>query len=675
MRKSTFLFLLWASLLLIVTACRQEGKSGNQAQFTSGTQLDRAVDSTIRASFQTQDVEQTYQLIDSFLNAGKMSPVWADMMRASTQFFHQDFPAGNDYMRKVVEACAESGQEPVLYGRAAATYSNFLEVNDRFEEALRVALPAITALEDNPYVQPLVKGSLLINIGDCQLALYRVEEAAKSFEQAFLYFKMCQNDSVRMRDFQSAIISVGNIAVAYHQLHILDEKLKWTNRCDSMLAWYCSRPGVDSAFIDDKRGEISLARAEILLKQQKPAEAALAYEQFLKTSYSKTDDGRFSSTSYLGSIGRNTEVADIFKDLDRMAAEWELEPNLEVLCDYYYPKFHYNYLVGRKDTALAVAVKIDTLIRRAVEQYKNGETAKLATIYETQKKEAQISRQQAQLSEQRLWTAIIVFALITVFFIIYTVHRRRAAKRLAEMKAEQERIESELRIARNIQMSMVPSVFPERDGLDMYASMTPAKEVGGDLYGYLLLGDNLYFCVGDVSGKGVPASLFMAQATRLFLTLAKQQMMPDEICTRMNDALSGKDNENNMFVTFFLGLVNLSTGHLDFCNAGHNPPVLNSDFMQIVPNTPIGIFPGLTYKGEEIDNIKGQTLFVYTDGLNEAENRLNEQFGDDRLLEILRTESQDSARLLVDILKADVERHRDGAEPNDDLTMLCLKVN
>ena len=129
------------------------------------------------------------------------------------------------------------------------------------------------------------------------------------------------------------------------------------------------------------------------------------------------------------------------------------------------------------------------------------------------------------------------------------------------MKAAQERIESELRIARDIQMSMVPSTFPEREGLDMYASMTPAREVGGDLYGYLLEDDKLYFALGDVSGKGVPASLFMAQATRLFLTLAKQGMMPAEICTRINDALSGEDNESGMFVTFSLGLVNLTSGH------------------------------------------------------------------------------------------------------------------
>ena len=245
--------------------------------------------------------------------------------------------------------------------------------------------------------------------------------------------------------------------------------------------------------------------------------------------------------------------------------------------------------------------------------------------------------------------------------------------------AQKASIESELNVASNIQMSMLPSVFPNREGLDMHASMTPAKEVGGDLYGYLLKGDNLYFCVGDVSGKGVPASLFMAQVTRLFRTLANQQMAPADICTHMNEALSGDENATNMFVTMFVGMVNLQSGHLKFCNAGHNPPVIgggehHGEFLQMLPNFPIGVLPGLEFQGEEIDTIKGRALFLYTDGLNEAENREHEQFGDDQLLSILRNTHFESAQQVVETLYNEVQRHRDGADPNDDLTMMCLRM-
>ena len=171
----------------------------------------------------------------------------------------------------------------------------------------------------------------------------------------------------------------------------------------------------------------------------------------------------------------------------------------------------------------------------------------------------------------------------------------------------------------------------------------------------------------------------MAQVTRLFRTLADQHMQPAEICTRMNKALSGEDNVNGMFVTMFVAQLDLTTGHLSFCNAGHNPPVLgggnhHGDFLDMLPNAPIGLWADLEYEGEEIDSIKGRPLFIYTDGLNEAENRQQEQFGDDRLLSILRDTRFENSRQVIETLKADVEKHRNGAEPNDDLTMLCLQM-
>jgi sigma-B regulation protein RsbU (phosphoserine phosphatase) len=148
----------------------------------------------------------------------------------------------------------------------------------------------------------------------------------------------------------------------------------------------------------------------------------------------------------------------------------------------------------------------------------------------------------------------------------------------------------------------------------------------------------------------------------------------------MNIELSGDDNVNGMFVTMFIGMLDMENGRLQFCNAGHNPPVLGGgdnqgDFLQMEPNGPIGLWPQLEYVGEELDNIKGRALFVYTDGLNEAEDVQHNQFGDERMLAILRETRFNSARQVVETLFAKVEEHRAGAEPNDDLTMLCLRVS
>ena len=318
-----------------------------------------------------------------------------------------------------------------------------------------------------------------------------------------------------------------------------------------------------------------------------------------------------------------------------------------------------------------------------VDSLREGETLlqlnELNKRYELDEIKAQQEREKMESERRQMILVMAIVVIVLLAFVVFVIFRLQAARRLAKLKTEQERIESELRIAREIQMSMVPHEFPHLDGLDMYASMAPAREVGGDLYGYVMADEQLYFCLGDVSGKGVPASLFMAQATRLFQTLAKQGMLPAEICTRMNDALSGKDNENGMFVTCFVGLIDLKSGHLSFCNAGHNPPVIGGssskgDFLEMESNAPLGLWPGLEYVGEEIDTIKGRPLFIYSDGLTEAENDQQQQFGNELLLSILRNTQFESSKQVIETLAAEVEKHRNGAEPNDDLSMMCIRV-
>jgi sigma-B regulation protein RsbU (phosphoserine phosphatase) len=244
---------------------------------------------------------------------------------------------------------------------------------------------------------------------------------------------------------------------------------------------------------------------------------------------------------------------------------------------------------------------------------------------------------------------------------------------LKEATAQKERFESELRIASDIQMTMVPSTFPENCGFDLYATMTPAKMVGGDLYNYLVLEDKLYLALGDVSGKGVPASLFMTQATRLFRTLAGEGLSPEAIAERMNSGLC-EGNESMMFVTMFIGLVNLRTGQLNYCNCGHNPPTIDGKFIELqFTNRPLGMFEGGEFEGETIADIRGKQILIYTDGLNEAMNTESVQFGNERLLKMMSESKNLTSREVVENVRAAVEAHRNGAEPSDDLTLMCFR--
>ena len=663
-----------AIMMMALAGC-QQGRVSNE---NASSVEDLKADSIIMATIHSSEFDRAYFLIDSFLDRGDILPMKADLRRAMTHFFKGEERESFEYMEKICERCSQTGEEPWVYTTAAIMLSSYYQANEKYEEALRIAVPAVEKLEQSTVVSPLHLCLILTTIGNCQMNLKLKDDAEKNFEKVYLYTKKYQAET---KDNASSDIltMMTNIVIDYSDTPMLGIRQKWIERADSVLTWYKSLPDADSIEIDEMEGKLSFEKAELFLEHDEKAKAAKAFEQFQKTDYSKSDQGRINSTIYLEALGRYAEAADIYQDLDRMMEEWGKEVNLDAIKNNLFPKFRYNYLEGRKDTALAVAMEIDSLIGPAITAQQERAAAELATIYETQKKEAQIAQQQATLSQQRLWGAMIGLGLIALFLTLYLLYYRHSQKRLARMRAAQERIEGELQIARDIQMGMIPSTFPQREGLDMFASMTPAKEVGGDLYGYLLQGDKLYVAVGDVSGKGVPASLFMAQATRLFQTMAKQGMMPAEICTHMNDALSGDDNENGMFVTFWLGLVDLQTGHFNYCNAGHNPPIIgggdhHGDFLEMIPNAPIGLWPDLEYESEEIDTIKGRPLFIYTDGLNEAENAQQELFGDSRLLDILRNTHFDTAQQVIDVLKVEVEAHRAGAEPNDDLTMMCLRV-
>jgi sigma-B regulation protein RsbU (phosphoserine phosphatase) len=247
---------------------------------------------------------------------------------------------------------------------------------------------------------------------------------------------------------------------------------------------------------------------------------------------------------------------------------------------------------------------------------------------------------------------------------------------LTRTTANKERIEGELRIAHDIQMGMIPRIFPafpERDDIDIYASMTPAKEVGGDLYDFFIQNDKLYYCIGDVSGKGIPASLFMAVTRNLFRVVAQQELPPAEIARQINDTLS-EDNDQGMFVTMFIGVINLKTGQMSYCNCGHNPPVIEGEFMQMEANVPMGLFTGFEFTDESIDNVENKMILLYTDGLNEAENEEHEQYGDDRLLAYMQQHANTAKTTINDLLES-VAQHVAGAEPSDDLTMLCFKLH
>ena len=657
-------------------------------------------DSVIFEAGSQEDYKRMIVLADSFEQLGDISSLTANRWRGSATYRLGQYRTAEFYFKKALECEVLTEQDQISYNKSARRLSELLLIKGDFEGSLEVAMPAVAKMKETGIGSDIDYAILLNNIGCCELNLGRVHEASVSFYQAREHYRnRWQNDTVG-RGVQEAVLGTVYTSQAYINTRRFEDALYWIDRTEMLLDRYRNlESDIRKDYIDEYQGQIEIMRAVANLGIDSTERAANAYHAFLETNYAKTSMGRINANDYLVRAGRYAEALANYRYLDQMLRERDIELTLDNIQLYLMPKLRANAAAGTVDSVRAMAIQLCDALDSAIVKNKMDDAAELATIYNTSQKEAKITQQQADMDRQRWVSSMVAMAIILVSFLVFIILRHRAAKRLAqahkrleeahaqlqsaydqleETTAVKERIESELRIARDIQMSMVPGIFPIRDDLDIYAAMIPAKEVGGDLYGYLLMQDKLYFCVGDVSGKGVPASLFMAQATRLFRTLATQNMMPAEIATRMNAELSA-DNEAGMFVTMFIGLINLKNGRLDFCNCGHNPPVLgNSDgsgaFLQMEANAPIGLWPELEYVGESVENVKGRPFFAYTDGLNEAENLQQEQFGDDRLLQILSNQRFSSAREVVETLKAEVKKHRNGAEPNDDLTMLCLKV-
>lgn len=238
-----------------------------------------------------------------------------------------------------------------------------------------------------------------------------------------------------------------------------------------------------------------------------------------------------------------------------------------------------------------------------------------------------------------------------------------------------ERMESELNVARNIQMGMLRTDFPPQ----LYAMLNPAKEVGGDLYDFTIKGDQLYFAIGDVSGKGVPASLMMA-ITRAALRFVVGLALPmNETLSRINNSVSDT-NSNNMFVTLFVGRIDMKTLHMDFCNAGHNPLVIlppdgEPYFLKAKANLAIGLFEDFTYEAESLDLKPGTRIIAYTDGVNEAENTDMDLYGNERMMETIRQMDRNmDGNTAVNLLFDSVKNFANGNPQNDDITIMSILV-
>ena len=281
----------------------------------------------------------------------------------------------------------------------------------------------------------------------------------------------------------------------------------------------------------------------------------------------------------------------------------------------------------------------------------------------------------APLLRMRVLMMLLMLAAFGILgFIIHRFARNEQKLGMANLK--QERINSELRIASHIQQTMLPNAQDEiahRPDIQVSGILLPAKEVGGDLYSFFIRDEKLFFCIGDVSGKGVPSALVMSVIQALFRNTAIHDSNPANIMQTLN-ILACRNNTTNMFVTLFIGVLDLPSGRLRYCNAGHDVPVIqeSGNPLDVKPNLPIGVFDDFHYVQQETLFDKPTTLFLYTDGLTEAKNRQRKLFGSDRLMRVLADNPSVSPSDLLQRMTDAVKVFTEDTEQSDDLTMLAV---
>lgn len=251
------------------------------------------------------------------------------------------------------------------------------------------------------------------------------------------------------------------------------------------------------------------------------------------------------------------------------------------------------------------------------------------------------------------------------------------------IKGQKERMQEELNVGREIQMSLIPRdfpAFPDNNEFDLYAILEPAREVGGDLYDFYFLDEErLCFCIGDVSGKGVPAALFMAMTKTLIKSRSVDDYSTASIATHVNDELS-EENPQSMFVTLFLAILNIRSGDLLYTNAGHNPSYVKRadgtvEALKQIHGPIVGAMPGLTYKEASVKLERGDGILLYTDGVTEAMNAAGDLYSDPRLDKLVESTTFESTSRVTDTVMQDVVAFEADAERADDITILALTYN
>lgn len=421
--------------LTVFAAC---GGKGDRLQDDIPYKLERTRgDSIALAARFSGNFEYFLAVTDSLAEAGELSPIRADGYRGVAYFQLGQTDKCVEVLRRVVAIDNPPAEDFWEYIHAGTNLVIMLTTNRDYDNAMRTALRLIDKLKDVDSPQRATEmQTLYLCLGDTQMMLERLDDARKSYDEAYQWVLRTPNDST-CRPIAASIETLENIS--FSQLnHHLDEAGVWVDRMDSLVTLYEKEPKVIEKEVKTLRALVFLHRARFLQMRGQSKEAAYNYDQYAKSDYGQGLEGRINGCDYLMAANRYGEAADIYTNLDQFIKEWGYDYDLETIRQNLLPKFRANYLSGRQDSALRVAMQIAEVYDTALVRQKRSESAELATIYDTQGKERKILEQRA---ENRLVTAIsiaiAILALLILAFAVYIFHQWRNTKKKNRVLVDQ----------------------------------------------------------------------------------------------------------------------------------------------------------------------------------------------------------------------------------------------
>ena len=451
-KKFITFILLFFSCAMMMTSCHED----RQVMVSKV-----AADSLITAAHQEHNYSRILELVDSNEKTGTISPIKAYYWRGYVYSRQRKMRMAENEWRHALALNADTPDAIEYYAKSANRLAGLLCMKFDYEEAIRVALPAMTFLKEKEYTANVDYANLHTFVGSCQLKLGHTEEAVQNYDIAYKQYLYVTQNSNDINDYTASIIGIVNIINAYIQGMYYHKAYDWTARLDDMLQRYRKLPQADESFVDKEWARLNFYKGYTLESMGQTAEGQKAYKQALGTHYAQTGEGQIEATSYLIAAHRWNEAADNYKELEQLIKRYDMKMTLDNIKAYLLPKFRANAEAKRMDSAVYVGKWICNALDTAITWERQNTSVELATIYEMQQKETEIAEQQASLSHQRYLGTVITLVAVILGFSLFIYFRHQAAMRLEAAYLELEKANARAEESSRIKSEFIHQISHE----------------------------------------------------------------------------------------------------------------------------------------------------------------------------------------------------------------------